>query len=513
MKFYPWRFAVALATVFFFALTLGVAEPASAQTVRKSVTQLTPAELLSLRTGVAKMMSYNSAGRTTAKFRRSWVYWANMHGHFGDTCRGAIVGNGLEGLQEWSASNKIETDTWCKCEHGTQQFLTWHRMYIYYFEKVLQQSANDPTLTLPYWDEAADPKLPAAFRDATYVDENGKTQPNPLRVAARRPAMNAGTAKLAAATTSTTNAMAATNYATFSTRLEATPHGAVHCAIADGGCPNGLMGAVPVAAMDPVFYFHHANIDRLYECWLKVDEAARLPTSSAILDQRYSFIDSNGSVKQRQVRDMLTTAQLGYTYEGGSGCPAPAPAATVASSAAAATKSAQAAQATITAEAQTAPMTMAMASTELKRGTTEVPVAISTAATTSPAGRSSAAAAASNRSAVVTIKGVNAAIVPGVLYEVFLENAAGKRQSIGVINFFGFGGPATGGKHDHAAASGRDFEFDATDAVKKLGITVSQAAKLAFVPTTGLSDSTAAKATAAIPAKAKVTFKSALLTM
>ena len=41
------------------------------------------------------------------------------------------------------------------------------------------------------------------------------------------------------------------------------------------------MGAVPVAALDPVFYLHHANIDRLYDCWLQVDEAGRLPTDQA----------------------------------------------------------------------------------------------------------------------------------------------------------------------------------------------------------------------------------------
>ena len=51
---------------------------------------------------------------------------------------------------------------------------------------------------------------------------------------------------------------------------------------------------------------------------------------------------------------------------------------------------------------------------------------------------------------MVTIAGVNAAVVPGVLYNVYLANDAGKREQIGMINFFGFGGPPTGGKHDTA---------------------------------------------------------------
>ena len=105
----PRQFAAVLAVVLAFVLASG-AETASAQaeapTVRKSVTDLTPAEVMSLRKGVAAMMALNTAPRTSAKFRRSWLFWANMHGHFGDTCRGPIVGNGMEGLQVWNASRR-----------------------------------------------------------------------------------------------------------------------------------------------------------------------------------------------------------------------------------------------------------------------------------------------------------------------------------------------------------------------------------------------------------------------
>ena len=384
------------------------------------------------------------------------------------------------------------------------------------FESTLRRASGDPTLTLPYWDEGANGKLPTIFRDRTYVNENGKTVANPLRVEARRATLNAGTAKLAATTTSPANAMKATTFANFSTRMEATPHGSVHCAIADGGCPNGLMGAVPVAALDPIFYFHHANIDRLYECWLKVDETNRLPTDQTILDQRFSFMQADGTaVRESQVRDMLTTAQLGYSYTEGSGCPTYASSAPLAA-ATATTEIARAAQATLTAAAQAAPMgSMVMSdATELKRGTTELPIAIETA----PAARAAApnarsgAAAAATKSATLTIEGVNAAVVPGVLYNVFLANDAGKRQQVGVINFFGFGGPAPTGKHAHDMG-GRTFEFDATDAVRKLGLTGSRKPKLIFEPTTGLTDSTLAQATKAIPANAKVSFTSASLSV
>jgi len=50
-------------------------------------------------------------------------------------------------------------------------------MYLWYFERVLQDAAGDPSLRLPYWDYEASAAVPAAYRDATYVDENGRTLP------------------------------------------------------------------------------------------------------------------------------------------------------------------------------------------------------------------------------------------------------------------------------------------------------------------------------------------------
>jgi tyrosinase len=42
------------------------------------------------------------------------------------------------------------------CQHGWEEFLTWHRLYLYHFEQQLLDI--DRTVTLPYWDWAADRK-------------------------------------------------------------------------------------------------------------------------------------------------------------------------------------------------------------------------------------------------------------------------------------------------------------------------------------------------------------------
>jgi len=180
-------------------------------------------------------------------------------------------------------------------------------MYLFYFEQVLQQASGDPNLRLPFWDYETDGHIPAAYRSPTYVD-GGVTKPNPLYVANRQAQLNAGTAALTPAVTSTAGALPSTTYSPFNSALEQTPHGSVHCATGVASCPSGYMGYVPSAGNDPIFYSHHANIDRLYECWLRVNPTARLPNNAAQLAQHFSFIDGGGTLVSSKVGDMLTPA-------------------------------------------------------------------------------------------------------------------------------------------------------------------------------------------------------------
>lgn len=82
--------------------------------VRKNVNALTPDELRRLREAIAQMHTYDDYYLD----ERSFNYWARIH-----------------------ASN---------CQHNWEEFLPWHRAYLYLFEKRLQDI--DPSITLPYWD-------------------------------------------------------------------------------------------------------------------------------------------------------------------------------------------------------------------------------------------------------------------------------------------------------------------------------------------------------------------------
>jgi tyrosinase len=104
--------------------------------------------------------------------------------------------------------------------------------------------------------------------------------------------------------------------------LENVPHGAVHSLVGNdydelGNVINpGWMGSFYTAGLDPLFWLHHANIDRLWEVWLKHDPAHQNPTGDpAFLDTTFTFPDPVAGSVTWAVGEVLDTAFLGYTYE------------------------------------------------------------------------------------------------------------------------------------------------------------------------------------------------------
>jgi hypothetical protein len=462
--------------------------------LRKSITALSTTELASLRKGIAQMIAWNSAPHGSANYKRSMVYWANMHSYIGvnNQCSpsSGINYSGMSGLTQQAATTPDELATWCTCQHGTIQFLTWHRMYVYYFEQVLRAASGNPKLMLPYWDYETNGQIPASYRSATYVS-GGVTVANPLYVANRNASLAAGGA-LSASTTSTSNAMSKTSYSPFNSALEQTPHGSVHCATGVANCPSGYMGYVPSAGNDPIFYSHHANIDRLYECWLAVDPATRLPSGS-MLSKTFNFIDGSGTLVNSMVGNMLTVQQLGYNYTAGGGCP----------------PKIRLPFRPIYLQVRPYLVFPLADGIKLERGVTTVPIRI--AAETRKA--LTAVQPDSKRAAqpVLVLDGLAYDELPGVMYEVYVQGADGKRVLVGVINFFTQTAPHQGmegmkGMEDAAPAAAAT-SFDASAALKALGPNAS--ASLVIVPTTGIADSTPAKAAAQINPRANVRFTGA----
>ncbi len=163
-------------------------------------------------------------------------------------------------------------------------FLSWHRRFVLKMEQRLQ--AIHPELYIPYWNAVADRAIPAALQDKKLLKSwgvtRGKWNPNQL----------ASPADLAALDGIAT-------FKTFQRVLEGAIHGGVHMAV--GG---DLAGAS--SPSDPLFWLHHANIDRIWATWQRTHKKAGPPNPGDVLQPLPLF-----GVTVASVQDV---SKLGYKY-------------------------------------------------------------------------------------------------------------------------------------------------------------------------------------------------------
>ncbi|MGY1722240.1 tyrosinase family protein [Blastococcus sp. SYSU DS0533] len=77
----------------------------------------------------------------------------------------------------------------------------------------------------------------------------------------------------------------------------------------------GPMRDPNTAALDPIFWLHHANIDRLRAAWIAAGH--RDPGSHAWLGRRFSLRTEEGTAVRMRPSDVLDMAgQLDHSYEG-----------------------------------------------------------------------------------------------------------------------------------------------------------------------------------------------------
>ena len=146
-------------------------------------------KLDSLIRGVQVMKSRNNASKNSVEYRTSWEYWAAIHGYAGKSSPNGTVEEiqeafrqafpddaplfagfwaGLENLTPPAQPRGVAKKTWDTCEHEdtlmpdrtSRHFLSWHRIALYFFERVLREASGDPNFALPYWDytnDAIDP--------------------------------------------------------------------------------------------------------------------------------------------------------------------------------------------------------------------------------------------------------------------------------------------------------------------------------------------------------------------
>jgi hypothetical protein len=253
--------------------------------VRRNINSLDPngPEVATLRAGVKAMQALNPAtGLPTNP--KSWGYQRGIHRYS-------------------STPNPLPT-AWNTCTHHgspSAAFVSWHRAYLYYFERICRAVSGDDSFTLPYWnyDIPGQNVMPWPFLD--------QMAGNPLRYSPRGSGINDGDA-LDPTDLGEEFTVSESDFTVFQDALQ-TCHDNTH------GAVGGSMGSVATAALDPIFYLHHANIDRCWRHWQKVHLGSADPSPlPSWWTTPWTFFDENGNAVQMTGQQAEHTESLGYGY-------------------------------------------------------------------------------------------------------------------------------------------------------------------------------------------------------
>jgi tyrosinase len=200
--------------------------------------------------------------------------------------------------RSWSAQATIHgtPNGFNFCQHGTVHFFSWHRAYLLYLEQICQELTGDESFGLPYWNWNQDPQMHAAFTDASST--------------LFHPRFNTDlSAFFDPFSDNTLNGIFPdTNFFTFSSQIEGTPHNSAH------GIIGGEMGGA-TSARDPIFWMHHCMVDY---CWAKWNlELGNDNTNDPAWNNTSwdHFVDGNGAPVSVTAGATPLMPLLSYRYE------------------------------------------------------------------------------------------------------------------------------------------------------------------------------------------------------
>jgi tyrosinase len=197
----------------------------------------------SYRAGVAAMRAI-----ADPHDERSWEYWHRAH------------------FMSMGEPPPKYAHVWNQCKHhDTPYFYAWHRAFVYYFEQMVRTMSGDPAFTLPYWDYYKHPDLPAIFAEPTLPDGSANSLYWANRTGSKIFGMWYRPFK------PWVKQFPNGHPGRYERLVEIDPHGFVHDEI------GGDMGHVPTAALDPIFWAHHCNIDRLWSAWVAAGNGREMP--------------------------------------------------------------------------------------------------------------------------------------------------------------------------------------------------------------------------------------------
>ena len=272
-----------------------------------------------------------------------WRFYGGIHGF--NKARWEQLGY-LKASDQMPSTSDFK-DYWTQCQHGSWYFLPWHRGYLIAFEAVVRDAVvklhGPADWALPYWNYFKQDKLPPAFGSKNWPDGNGD---NPLFVEQRygpngdgnvfvplnQVNMNAlgdpdftGTARGGSPGFGGVNT-GFSHGGRVHGGIETQPHDWVHGLVGGQDEETGVAGVMSdpdTAGLVPIFWLHHANIDRLWEVWRKHPPSHVDPMNQnnwvkgpAAIGQRAFMLPMPGNKKWTYTPgEMSDLSKLDYDYD------------------------------------------------------------------------------------------------------------------------------------------------------------------------------------------------------
>lgn len=181
---------------------------------------------------------------------------------------------------------------------GYRRFLPWHRAYLIAFERELRRI--DDTLSLPYWDWDNDEGRLIGVRNFIGLSTGRNLGPGP-----GEPPDVQGRIWFSSRQQTEDMENFEGDYYPLTRFLEQNPHNAGHDWV------GGDMANTRVSPNDPIFWMHHAQIDRIWSEWQKVNAGEK-----AFLTGREKRLDPWGSeFDVDTIDDIGNLGNDSYEYE------------------------------------------------------------------------------------------------------------------------------------------------------------------------------------------------------
>ena len=253
------------------------------------------------------------------KDQRSWRWQWYTHFVNGATTKSAEISR-MFGTTV-SDQSTLANDMWNTCQaHAGQNvnnFLPWHRMFVFYFEQIIRQTTGRIDFTLPYWnytsfDPAKRGVVPQQFRMSSDPVFSPLYRPNRTTLANSGQPIHLnqpGDAMEIATAMAKTSYVSVSGVQGFCRAMDSGIHSRIH--VLTGTATN--MGAVPYAGQDALFWVHHSNIDRLWASWNR--NGGTNPATISWLNTSFVFVDGTGQRVSARIGDFLDASLLGYGYD------------------------------------------------------------------------------------------------------------------------------------------------------------------------------------------------------